>query len=225
MMIMKLQDTLDQFTASLIASGAIADAVVAELTDGIAEQIASGAADRALKAGQLAPTFALEDADGLRFNSTDLLRRGPLVLSFYRGVWCPYCNMELAALEAARPSIEAHGASIVAVSMQNAANSRRSARENGLHFPILVDTGGAVAAQFGLRYTVSARVLEIYRQLGNDLHTINGEDSGALPMPGLYLVGLDGVVAYAEVDPDYTKRPDPNDLLPLLDLMQRRRVA
>ena len=222
---MKLQDRLDEFTTSLMASGAIPEEVVTELMEGIADQIASGAADRALKAGQIAPSFVLEDAERIRHDSADMLRRGPLVVSSYRGVWCPYCNLELTALEAARPAIEARGASVVAVSMQNAANSRKSARENGLGFPILVDAGGVVAAKFGLRYQVSPPVLKLYKQLGNDLCTINGEDSGTLPMPGLYLIGQDGVVAYAEVNPDYTKRPDPNDLLSVLDQMQRRRVA
>jgi peroxiredoxin len=224
-MIMKLQDRLDQFTASLIASGAIPEAVVTELMGGIEEQIASGAAHRALKAGEAAPSFALKDANYTRYSSADLLRRGPLVVTFYRGVWCPYCNMELAAIEAVRPAIEARGASIVAVSMQNSANSHKSTRENGLRFPLLVDTGGIVASQFGLRYDVSPRVLALYKQLGNDLSLINGENSGTLPMPGLYLIGQDGVVAYAEVNPNYTKRPDPSDLLPVLDLMQRRRVT
>ena len=222
---MKLQDRLDEFTTSLMASGAIPEEVVTELMEGIADQIASGAADRAVRAGQIAPSFTLEDAERIRHDSADLLRRGPLVVSFYRGVWCPYCNLELTALEAARPAIEARGASMIAVSMQNAANSRKSARENGLGFPILVDAGGVVAAKFGLRYEVSPPVLKLYRQLGNDLRAINGEDSGTLPMPGLYLIGQDGVVAYAEVNPDYTKRPDPNDLLSVLDQMQRRRVA
>lgn len=222
---MKLQDRLDEFTKSLIASGAIPEAVVTELTDGIEEQIASGAAQRSLKAGQAAPSFALKDADGTRYSSIELLRCGPLVVTFYRGVWCPYCNMELTALEAARPAIETRGASIVAVSMQNAANSRKSTRENALGFPILIDAGGVVAAQFGLRYDVSPNVLSLYKRLGNDLGVINGEDSGSLPMPGTYVIGQDGIVAYAEVNPDYTKRPDPTDLLPILDLMRRRRVA
>lgn len=222
---MRLQDKLDKFTDALLKSGAIPDVVVRELMDNIAEQIASGQATRALKAGQLAPSFSLRDADGNRFSSSEALRRGPLVVSFYRGVWCPYCNIELEALEAARGDIESRGASLAAVSMQNAANSRRSARENHLNFPILVDSGGLVASQFGLRYDLPPRMLELYATLGHDLKVVNGEDSGSLPMPGLYVIGQDGIVAYAEVNPDYTKRPDPNDLLPILDQFMRRRVA
>ena len=222
---MKLQEKLDKFTDALLKSGAIPDAVVRELMDNIAAQVASGQANLALRAGQLAPTFALKDADGTRFSSAAMLRRGPLVVTFYRGVWCPYCNLELEALESVRKDIESYGASLVAVSMQNAANSRRSARENHLNFPILVDGGGAVAAQFGLRYELPERILELYAQLGNDLKVVNGEDSGSLPMPGLFVIGQDGIVAYAEVNPDYTKRPDPHDLLPVLEQLERRKVT
>ena len=154
-----------------------------------------------------------------------MLERGPLVVSFYRGVWCPYCNLELQALEEARSDIEARGASVVAISMQNAANSRKSVRENKVGFPILVDAGGAVAAEFGLRYSLKPDLIELYKTLGNDLALINGETSWSLPMPGRYVIGQDGVVAYAEVNPDYTHRPDPSDLLPVLDQLARAKAA
>ena len=116
-----------------------------------AELIASGAAGRALKIGDRAPSFTLNDPDGKPVSSVDLLSKGPLVISFYRGVWCPYCNMELQALEGARSTIKAAGANVVAISPQKPANSRRSARENSLGFPILSDPGNEVAAAFGLR--------------------------------------------------------------------------
>ena len=130
-----------------------------------AELIAGGAADRALKVGDHAPAFTLNDPDGNPVSSAALLAKGPLVLSFYRGVWCPYCNMELQALEAARVDIEAAGASLIAVSPQKAANSRRSARENSLGFPILSDPGNAVAAAFGLRFELPDYLVELYKKL------------------------------------------------------------
>ena len=222
---MKLQDKLDAFSADLIASGKIPGPIVTQLMDGIKEQVASGKADLALKAGDTAPTFTLKDPDGASVSSATLLERGPLVVSFYRGVWCPYCNLELQALEEARSDIEARGASVVAISMQNAANSRKSVRENKVGFPILVDAGGAVAAEFGLRYSLKPDLIELYKTLGNDLAVINGETSWSLPMPGRYVIGQDGVVAYAEVNPDYTNRPDPSDVLPVLDQLARAKAA
>ena len=222
---MKLQDKLDAFSADLIASGKIPGPIVTQLMDGIKEQVASGKADLALKAGDTAPTFTLKDPDGASVSSATLLERGPLIVSFYRGVWCPYCNLELQALEEARSDIEARGASVVAISMQNAANSRKSVRENKVGFPILVDAGGAVAAEFGIRYSLKPDLIELYKTLGNDLAVINGETSWSLPMPGRYVIGQDGVVAYAEVNPDYTHRPDPSDLLPVLDQLARAKAA
>jgi peroxiredoxin len=222
---MKLQDRLDAFTAELIKGGKIPESLVAKLLEGIKDQVASGSADRALKAGDVAPAFRLKDAEGVSVSSAELLSHGPLVASFYRGVWCPYCNLELQALEASRAEIEARGASIVALSMQNAANSRKSLRENKLGFPILVDEGGAVAAAFGLRYALKPEMIEVYKTLGNDLPAINGEGSWSLPVPGRYVIGRDGVIAYAEVNPDYTHRPDPSDLFPILDQLVRSSAA
>lgn len=148
--------------------------------------------------------------------SADLLARGLLVISFYRGVWCPYCNLELQALEAARPAFEAAGASLVAVSPQKPANSRRSQRENKLGFPILSDPGNAVAGAFGLKFALPDYLVDLYRQLGNNLSLVNDDESWTLPMPGRFAVGQDGTVLYAEVNPDYTQRPEPEDLIPVL---------
>ena len=222
---MKLQDKLDAFTAELIKGGKTPESLVVKLLEGIKDQVASGSAERALKAGDVAPAFKLKDAEGVPVSSAELLSHGPLVASFYRGVWCPYCNLELQALEASRTEIEARGASIVALSMQNAANSRKSLRENKLGFSILVEGGGTVATSFGLRYSLRPEMIEIYKTLGNDLPAINGEVSWSLPMPGRYVVGRDGVIAYAEVNPDYTHRPDPSDLIPILDQLVRSKAA
>jgi peroxiredoxin len=182
------------------------------------ELIASGAAERALKAGAIAPSFVLKDAAGREFSSADALRRGPLVLTFYRGVWCPYCNLDLQAMQAALPALEARGASLVAVSPQTAPNSRRSERENHLAFPIVSDLGNDVAAAFGLRFKLPDYLIDLYKNVfKNDLAVANGEPSWTLPMPARYVIGTDGVIAYAEVNPDYTRRPDPSELFPVLD--------
>lgn len=182
--------------------------------------IDSGQADYALKAGDIAPEFTLEDADGNSVSSHALLARGPLVATFYRGVWCPYCNYDLQALEDIRPEIEARGANLVAISPQTRANSRKSQRDNKLGFPILSDAGTAVAAGFGLRFALPDDLIAVYGQFGNDLPKINDDPAWVLPMPARYVIGTDGVIAYAEVNPDYTRRPDPSDLLPVLDRLR-----
>lgn len=181
-----------------------------------ADLVASGAAGRALKVGDSAPDFVLEAADGHVVSVSDLLAKGPLVVSFYRGVWCPYCNMELQALQAALPAFRAAGAGLVAISPQNVANSRKSIRDNKLDFPILSDPRNDIAAAFGLRFRLPDDLIAVYKGFRNDLPAFNGDDSWTLPMPGRFVIGQDRVIYYAEVNPDYTKRPDPEDLLPTL---------
>jgi peroxiredoxin len=210
-----LQTKLDQLRAEFETNLAPPD-VVAGIHKATAELIASGAGQQALKAGDQAPVFVLPDADGRLTSSRDLLLRGPLVVTFYRGIWCPYCNFDLQALEAARPQIEARGASLIAISQQTPANSRKSQRQNGLGFPILVDEGGVVVAQFGLRWNLP----DYLRRLGADLTQYNGEDSWTLPMPARYVIRRDGRVAYAEINPDYTRRPEPSDVFPILDRLK-----
>lgn len=211
---MTLQTRLDAFKAEFIA--ARPPEVRAIMERATAELIASGAAGRALKAGDRAPAFTLEAPDGTPTSSADLLAQGPLVVSFYRGVWCPYCNMELQALEAARADFEAAGARLIAISPQNRVNSRKSLRENALGFPILSDPGNATAAAFGLRFALPGYLVDLYKSLGNMLPLFNGDESWSLPMPGRFVIGSDGVIAYAEVNPDYTRRPEPADMLPAI---------
>jgi len=222
---MSLQDRLDAFRADFETTKAPAE-VVAVFHRATAELVASGQAGRALKAGDRAPSFVLSDADGATVSSEERLARGPLVLTFYRGIWCPYCNMDLQAIEAAAADIRALGASLVAISPQTAANSRRSQRENNLSFPVLNDAGGAVAEAFGLKFRLPDDLVAVYGQFGVDLPKINGDPSWTLPMPARYVIGRDGVIAYAEVNPDYTHRPDPEELLPTLrSLLAAARAA
>ncbi|MFO1037498.1 MAG: peroxiredoxin-like family protein [Geminicoccaceae bacterium] len=225
---MSLQAKLDAFKADFQAGKppySVPSSVIDTMRRATAELQASGLAERALKAGDTAPGFNLPDPDRQPVASADLLRQGPLVVSFYRGVWCPYCNMELRALEEVRPEIEALGGHLVAISPQTAVNSRKSKRENKLGFPILSDLGNEVAAAFGLRFDLPDYLVELYRSLGNDLPGFNGEGSWTLPMPGRFVIGSDGVIGYAEVNPDYTRRPEPEDMLPVVRSLGVARAA
>jgi peroxiredoxin len=180
------------------------------------ELIASGQAGRALKAGDRAPQFALLDQDNNEVSSVALLKKGPLVLTFYRGVWCPYCNLDLQAMNDALPTLQSYGANLVAISPQTPANSRKSVRNNQLNFPVLSDPGNEVAAAFGLRFALPDYLVELYKNLKNDLPTFNGDPSWTLPMPARYVIDTDGTVLYSEVNPDYTHRPEPEELFPVL---------
>lgn len=216
---MTLQATLDAFKADFVAgkppynAPPQVHAIMKRATD---ELIATGQAQRTLKVGDKAPVFTLNDPDGNPVSSAELLAKGPLVISFYRGVWCPYCNMEVQALEAALPQYRELGANLVAISPQVKANSRKSVRQNHLTFPILSDEKSQVAEAFGLRFSLPDYLIDLYKGFGNDLPTFNDDPAWVLPMPARFVIGQDGVILYAEVNPDYTQRPDPSELLPAL---------
>jgi peroxiredoxin len=225
---MALQDRLDAFKDDFV-SGRLpfkpSQERLAAMKRATDELIASGQAQRAKKAGDTAPDFTLLDPDGKPVTSRELLARGPLVISFYRGVWCPYCNLELKALQEALPEITARGASLVAISPQTAPNSRKSQRDNKLGFPILSDVRSEVADAFGIRFALPDYLIEVYAGFGNDLAVVNNDPAWVLPMPARYVVGTDGIIAYSEVNPDYTQRPDPSDLLPVLDRLIASKAA
>ncbi|RKP46535.1 peroxiredoxin-like family protein [Trinickia fusca] len=217
---MSLQDKLDAFKADFKAGKPPYNAppeIHPIMERATAELIASGQASRALKVGDLAPQFSLKDQNGNEVSSVDLLAQGPLVITFYRGVWCPYCNLELQALNEALPRIQAYGANVVAISPQTQVNSRKSVRDNKLGFPVLSDAHGEIGTAFGLRFALQDYLVELYKQLKNDLPAFNNDPSWTLPMPARYVIGRDGIVLYADVNPDYTHRPDPAEMLPILE--------
>jgi peroxiredoxin len=223
-----LQDRLDAFKADFIAGRWLrqpSKEVLATMQRATDELIDSAQAQRAKKAGDTAPDFTLLDPDGKPVSSRELLARGPLVVSFYRGVWCPYCNLELQALQESLAEIAARGASLVAISPQTAPNSRKSQRDNKLGFPILSDVKSQVANAFGIRFALPDYLVELYKGFGNDLSKVNDDPAWVLPMPARYVIGTDGIIAYAEVNPDYTHRPDPSELLPVLDQLMASKAA
>src|SRR5258705_1150775 len=225
---MALQDRLDAFKADF-ESGRPPYNVTKDRIEimhrATAALIASGQAQRTKKAGDAAPEFSLLDPDGKPVSSRELLAKGPLVISFYRGVWCPYCNLELQALQEPFPEIAARGASLVAISPQTAPNSRKSQRQNNLGFSILSDVKSEVANAFGIRFALPDYLVELYKSFKNDLPAFNDDPSWVLPMPARYVIGMDGIIAYSEVNPDYTQRPDPSELLPVLDRLDASKAA
>ena len=225
---MTLQAKLDAFRADFEAGRppySVPRSVIDTMHRATEELIASGAAGQALKAGDIAPLFVLKEPGGKSVSAAELLAQGPLVVSFYRGVWCPYCNIELQALQEAVPAFRELGGNLAAISPQNAVNSRKSIRINGLDFPILSDPGNKTAAAFGLRFALPDYLIGLYKSLKNDLPAFNGDASWTLPMPGRFVIGKDRVIRYAEVNPDYTRRPEPADMLPALRSARVTRVA
>lgn len=220
---MSLQEKLDGFKAkfkTMAPEGAFD--TFARSTQ---ELIDSGQAERAIKAAEKVPNFVLTDSDRNDVALKDLLAKGPVVLTFYRGVWCPYCNIELQALEEVAADIRARGASLVAISMQGAADSRKSQKDNKLSFPILTDKNGELADKLGIRWSLQDYVIPFHQGFGVELPRIHGDGQWNLPMPARYVVDTDGTIVYAEVNPDYTRRPEPADLFPVLDKLASTAAA
>ena len=173
----------------------------------------SGIEASALKTGDAAPDATLPDASGTPTNLSSLWRQGPLVVVFYRGGWCPYCNLELRAWQALLPELAAIGAGLVAISPQTPDNSLSTAEKNALAFPVLSDSGLAVAEAFGISFDMSEELVAIYAKGGNDLPVLNGNGRWALPIPATYVIDTMGTIAYAHVEADYRKRAEPTEVL------------
>lgn len=178
-------------------------AILAKATEDL---VKSGQAERAIHQGQKAPDFTLPDAKGQPVRLSDLLKKGPVILTFYRGGWCPFCNLQLKSYQSHLAEIRAKGAELVAVSPQTPESTLSTAEQDALTFPVLSDVGGKVARTYGLVFKVPDDVVPIYKKFGIDLEKHNGDARHELPIPGTYLIGRDGTVLLSHVDADYKKR-------------------
>jgi peroxiredoxin len=186
-----------------------------------AELIGGHAADAAARVGDAAPDFTLSDQDRRRVSLHELLQRGPVVLSFFRGGWCPYCALSLRALARAVPKFQRHGAELLAI----APEAGRCHASGGdcwwLPFPVLTDHDNAVARRYGLVLALPPEVQEAYRRLGHDLPAINKVPRWELPMPAGYVVAPDGRIVFAAVDPRPHRRMEPADALAALEALRQ----
>ena len=178
----------------------------------------AGVGRDAVTVGDRAPDFSLPDQVGAQVRLGDLLKLGSLVLSFFRGAWCPFCENELKALHMALPEIHRRGARLVAISPQRVEQSMTTAERLLLEYSLLSDEGNTVAERYGLAFQIPDS-FRGYQDSMSDLAAFNGELSYVLPIPATYVIDQDGTVRYAFVDPDYTRRADPEDVLEVLDGM------
>jgi peroxiredoxin len=202
-----LQQQIDEFIAEGVSW--LPTHLLQDLLSPIGQLINSGAAENALKEGAQAPDFALPDARGTVVRLSHLLTQGPVIMTFYRGQWCPYCHLALRAYQQALPHLQARGASLVAISPQMPHHSRAMAEKLDLTFALLSDRGNQVARQFGLVFTIDEAVRGAHKQVCADLPAFNGDNSWELPMAGTFLVDQSGTVRLAFVHPDFTRRLDP----------------
>lgn len=185
---------------------------------GIAEVAKSGVLETAKQEGTMAPDFALPDAVGDTVRLSTLLKKGPVVIAWYRGGWCPYCNLELAALQKALPQIEKAGGQLVAISPQIPDSSLSTKEKRELDFYVLSDVGNVVARKYGIVYTLPDDIRQSF--IGKlDLPAYNADKSWELPLAVTYVVDTDGTITYSFVDPDYRKRAEPAEIVKALQAL------
>jgi peroxiredoxin len=189
---------------------AIMDAETARLA---ASNLAAGA----LKVGDTAPDFILPDVHGEPVRLYSLLREGHVVVVFYRGGWCPYCNLHLRGFQRRLAEFHELGAQIVAISPQLPDNSLSTQEKNELAFPVLSDAGNKVARQFGIVFELSDDLVELYRRFGHSLEDANGASGKReLPVPATFLIDGNRTIRLAHEDIDYTRRLDPDEVIKTL---------
>jgi peroxiredoxin len=206
-----LQEQLDAFKAEFartapVGRPALYDSKIEELRANFAAENAIGLDDRI-------SDFTLPDPEGRPVSLKNLLKAGPVVITFYRGGWCPYCNIQLRAYQAILPALTGLHARLVAISPQLPDGSLSTAKTNGLTFDVLSDVGNVVARAFGLVWPLPEELRAALRSNNKALPEINGDESWQLPVPATYVIARDGRVALAAVEVDYRKRLEPDAIL------------
>jgi len=169
-----------------------------------------------LKAGDQAPGFTLLNANAKQVNLAEQLKNGPVILVFYRGAWCPFCNLHLHALQKSLPAFKKYNASVIAITPQQPDQSLKQVKKDKYPFEILSDLDDAVMKQYGLYYELSPELVKLYKSKGLDVEAFNGKGRTALPVPGTFVIGMNGVIKAVHAQHDYKERMEPADILKVL---------
>src|SRR5271156_4012003 len=211
---MSLQKGLDALRAEFVCA---APPGRAELYDAKVEELQrTFPIGKALKTGDQAPDFTLPNPSVRPVSLSGLLRGGPAVVTFYRGGWCPYCNLQLRAYQRALGEITALGGRMIAISPQLPDGSLTTAEMNKLSFDVLSDVGNRVARSFGLVYALPDELRSALTSNGKALPGINGDDSWELPLPATYVIAPDRRIALAAIELDYRHRLAPDAIIAAL---------
>lgn len=180
--------------------------------DGITSVKNSGITESALNLGDKAVDFSLKNAKGEIITLYEELKKGPVVLTWYRGGWCPYCNITLHYLQEELPNFKAAGANLIALTPEKPDSSLSTIEKNELEFEVLSDLNNVVAKKYGIVFTLTPEVANAYQQ-SFDLHAYNDSESNELPMAATYVIDQNGIIRYAFLHEDYRNRAEPSDIL------------
>ncbi|MEM6265569.1 MAG: peroxiredoxin-like family protein [Bacteroidota bacterium] len=208
-----LQSTLDERKSDWATKAS--DEIKTLYNEGIEAVVESGIYDLAKKEGDQAPNFSLNNATGKQVKLSKLLQQGPVVLTWYRGGWCPYCNLTLRFLQQSLPEFQAEGATLVALTPELPDRSLSTSEKHELEFEVLSDVGNEVARNYGIVFKLTPEVAEAY-QHAFDLHAYNGDESDELPLAATYVIDQKGMIQYAFLDAEYRNRAEPTDIIATL---------
>lgn len=210
--------TLNEQLSALVAENKskIPEEIVKVMQAADLDLAGTGIVENIVGVGEKFPEITLPDATGKQVNIQELLEKGPVVISFYRGGWCPYCNLELRELQKFIPEFEKLNATLVAISPETPDNSLDTKQRNELTFPVLSDKGNVLSKQLKLTFNLKSEIIDIYNNFGLDIEKFNGDTNFELPIPATYVVGTDGLVKFAEANTNYTQRTEPSDILDVL---------
>ncbi|ETX11136.1 redoxin [Marinomonas ushuaiensis DSM 15871] len=210
--------TLKEQTDAKVAEGRAAKPDFMKGVDDViarAKSVEQGA--DAIALGEKAPTFELPNQEGKAMSLTALLEKGPVVVTFYRGSWCPYCNIQLRALQARLGDIHDLGAELIAISPQVPDDSLSKDEISQMGFQVLSDQSAKVAVEYGVAWEVPEFLLEHMRvDRGLELETVNNGNGNVLPIPATFVIDRGGNVVWRFVDVDYRIRSEPSDIIEAL---------
>ena len=181
-----------------------------------AADLAKAMPNPGLKVGDKAPDFSLPNAYGKQIKLSSLLKKGPVIINFYRGAWCPFCNLELNALKKNLPEFKKYGASLISITPQKPDKSLAQVKKAKFPFDILSDLDSSIIKKYKLFFTLPPKLTKLYKKLGLDIEAFNGKGRNELPVPGTYVVDKKGIIRAAYANTDYTKRMEPQAIIDAL---------
>lgn len=215
---MSLQQELANLKADLQTK--IPADVFSRFDQSVDDLVSAGVGNAAPKVGDHISDFVLSNQSGDQRSLAELRADGPVVLVFYRGGWCPYCNLELRTYQQILPQLKAAGATLVAITPETPDNSLSTSEKNELEFEVLTDHAAAYAKEIGIAFSLPEDLRELYTSFGADLNQFNGDGLWDLPIPATFVIDTDGKIAFAHVDVDYTTRANTEDVLSAVESLR-----
>ncbi len=216
---MSLTEQLETMSAEAVKR--IPEEARAVMMKAAQELDAQGIGDNALSVGDQFPDVSLLDPEGAAISLSSLWAKGPVLINFYRGGWCPYCNLELKAYQYELETVRSLGAELVAISPETPDRAEATAAKNEISYPVLTDPQNSLAEALGIVFTLPPELEKLYEMFGNNLPEAHGEAGWRLPIPATYVVGRDGVIAFASVARDYRTRAEPAEAIVALENLSK----